>query len=144
MIKGSFASHRMRKTTIRGGAILTVIFLLSPPLETSAGVSVWAAGSTEKIQDRNRSQLPHDAVWNAQSGTISIDGVRGERVAFHVVLTVENEDCRDVTFRASELRDGDNVLAAGRVKFFYEHLAKIYAPSGRHGKRGFGRMPWCR
>ncbi len=137
MIKGSFASHRMRKTTIRGGAILTVIFLLSPPLETSAGVSVWAAGSTEKIQDRNRSQLPHDAVWNAQSGTISIDGVRGERVAFHVVLTVENEDCRDVTLRASELRDGDNVLAAGRVRFFYEHLAKIYAPSGRHGKRGF-------
>ena len=127
----------MRKKTILYCAILTWTFLLSQPPQTSAKVHVWAAGSTEKIQDRNRSSLPHDRVWNAQSRTVSINGVRGERVPFHVVLTVENEDCREVTFRATDLRDGDNVLELDKVKFFYEHLAKVYAPSGRHGKRGF-------
>ena len=126
----------MRTTTNLSYMLVTLAAILLPR-QATATVDVWVAGSTEKIQDRNRSPLPHDRIWDAATRTASLDGVRGERVPFHVVITVEEENRHGITLQASDFRDGDNVLAADQIQFFYEHLTKIYAPSGRHGKRGY-------
>jgi len=114
----------------------TLTALLGIAGKAQAEVRVWAAGSTEKIQDRNRSELPHESVWHEPSRTVRIDGVRGERVPFQVVITADHEDVHDVTLKPSDFSDGDNTLPVANVAMFYEHLIKIYAPSGRHGRRG--------
>ena len=114
-------------------AVLTALLAT----DAQAEIRVWAAGSTEKIQDRNRSSLPHKSIWNESTRTVRIDGVRGERVPFQVVITADHEDVHDVTLAASDLSNDKETFSNSNVEMFYEHLIKIYAPSGRHGQRGY-------
>lgn len=101
------------------------------------GVRVWAAGSTEKIQHANRSQFPHTGAWDAQLRKVRIEGVRGEHVPFHVVVTADRVDISGVTVDVSELRCGDAVLPAAAVKVYLEYFSKVYAPSGKNGRKGY-------
>ena len=105
--------------------------------EIPAGVSVWAAGSTEKIQDRNRaSNLPHNHVWNARTRTVKLSGVRGEHVPFQVVISVKGEQASGVTLDISDLRDGTRVLSSENLQPYLEYLVMVYVPTGRHGQKG--------
>jgi hypothetical protein len=107
-----------------------------PQGKPGSAISVWAAGCTEKIQDRNRASLPHDGVWNAQTGTVTLSGVRGEVVPFQLVVSVTDESVSDVTLSIADLRCGEDVLAADNVRPYLEHLVTVYAPTGRHGRKG--------
>jgi len=101
------------------------------------GVRVWAAGSTEKIQPSGRSELPHTGPWDARARRVRIEGVRGEHVPFHVVVTADRLDLRGVTVELTDLRCGDAVLPASEVKVYLEYFSKVYAPSGKNGRKGY-------
>jgi len=125
-----------RMYSVLATALVTAL-LVTLNSSATAEVRIWATGSTEKVQDRNRSPLPDNSVWDEASKTIRVDGVRGEHVPFQVVVTADHEDVINVTLSASDLEDGHKSFAAKNVDLFFEHLIKIYAPSGRHGKRGY-------
>ena len=91
----------------------------------SPGVSVWAAGSTEKIQDKNRAHLPHDDVWDYKTRTVILSGVRGEYVPFQLVISTTGEPVSDVTLNISELRDGTNVLSVANMSPYLEYLVMV-------------------
>ena len=100
-------------------------------------VRVWAAGSTEKIQPAGRSELPHTGPWDASLRRVRIEGVRGEHVPFHLVVTADRMDISGVTVELSDLRCGDAVLPASAVKVYLEYFSKVYAASGKNGRKGY-------
>lgn len=100
-------------------------------------VRVWAAGSTEKIQPTGRSELPHTGPWDASLRRVRIEGVRGEHVPFHLVVTADRMDISGVTVELSDLRCGDAVLPASAVKVYLEYFSKVYAASGKNGRKGY-------
>ena len=107
------------------------------PVRSVPGVRVWAAGSTEKIQHANRSQLPHDGPWDERARKVRIEGVRGEHVPFQVIVTADRVDQGGITVEVSELRCGDALLPAAAVKVYLEYFSKVYAPSGKNGRKGY-------
>jgi len=107
---------------------------LAGPART--GMNVWGAGSTEKIQNRRRSDLPHSQVWNADTRTVTLAGVRGEHVPFHLVVSVTDRPATNVTLDIGDLRQGTNVLAAAHLRPYLEHLVTVYAATGLHGRKG--------
>jgi len=100
------------------------------------GISVWAAGSTEKIQNRRRAEQRHDQVWDADTQSVTLTGVRGEWLPFHLVLSVTERPATNVRLEISDLRQGDDVLAAAHIRPYLEHLVTVYAATGLHGRRG--------
>ena len=86
---------------------------------------VWAAGCTEKIEDVSRSELPHDGVWDEETGTVRIQGVRGEHVPFQLIVTAEGADVRGVTVAVTDLASGDASLRAEHVDLYYAHQVKV-------------------
>lgn len=103
--------------------------------EPGRGVSIWAAGSTEKIQNRNRAALPHDCVWNAKTRTVTVSGARGEIVPFQLVVSVTKEDVSDVTVGVPDLHFEKVTLPASRVRAFLEPFVVVYAPTGGNGPK---------
>ena len=65
------------------------------------GTRVWAAGSTEKIQRVNRSELPHSGVWDEMARRVRLEGVRGEHVPFQLVVTADRIDLKKITVEVS-------------------------------------------
>ena len=63
--------------------------LALPLAQDDPGVYLWATGSTEKVQDSHRSELPHLGVWDADAVTARLRGVRGEHVPFQLVVTAD-------------------------------------------------------
>jgi hypothetical protein len=102
-----------------------------------AQVSVWASGCTEKIQRDKRSALPHDRVWDERTNTVSIAGVRGEHVPFQIIVTADQVNVSGITLEQTPLRDGVNTLSPENIHLYFEHLIKVYAPSGPHGEQGY-------
>jgi hypothetical protein len=102
---------------------------------------LWATGSTEKIQHRYRTHLPHDGVFDAATRIVKLTAVRGEHVPFHLVLSTYGPAMEGVTVKVSPIRAGDRALPSGSVRLFYEHLIKVYAATGQHGKRGYWPDP---
>lgn len=107
---------------------------LAPRAHT--GVSIWAAGSTEKIQNRQRSPLPHSQVWDDDTRTVRLSGVRGEHMPFHLVVSVTDMPVTNVTLEIGDLRQDTHLLAASNVRPYLEHFVTVYAPTGRHGRKG--------
>ena len=102
-----------------------------------AEVKIWATGCTEKIQRDKRSGLPHDRIWNEQTNTVSMAGVRGEHVPFQVVVTADRVNVSGITLEQTPLNDGSNSLTADHISLYFEHLIKVYTPSGLHGEKGY-------
>ena len=96
-----------------GPAVLIALFVA--PGTVFAEVRVWAAGSTEEIQDRNRSPLPHDRVWDAETNTVTLAGVRGEHVPFQVAVTADHVNVYGVTVQTSALRAGSRKGLTSRI-----------------------------
>jgi len=107
---------------------------LARPART--GISVWAAGSTEKIQNRRRSDQPHSRVWDADTRTVTLCAVRGEQVPFHLVVSVTERPATNVTLEISDLKQDENVLSTTNIRPYLEHLVTVYAATGLHGRRG--------
>ncbi|MCS5626753.1 MAG: DUF4091 domain-containing protein [Planctomycetes bacterium] len=101
------------------------------------GTRVWAAGSTEKIQRVNRSELPHSGVWDEMARRVRLEGVRGEHVPFQLVVTADRIDLKKVTVEVSELRCAEARIPADSIKIYLEYLSKVYAPSGKNGRKGY-------
>ena len=110
------------------------LLLLTGPV--AAQVSVWAAGSTEKIQPDRRAELPHDGPWDAANRTLRLVGVRGEHVPFQVVVTADHVEVEDVTVRIEALTSGASTLPDEATRVFLQHPVKVYAPTGDHGRAG--------
>jgi len=104
---------------------------------TFSEVRIWAAGATEKIQQDKRSDLPHDGIWDASKRTVHLVGVRGEHVPFQIVITADRENVYGITVQKSHLRYGNDVLPAENIQLYYEHIIKVYTPSGIHGEKGY-------
>jgi len=102
----------------------------------TSGVRIWAAGSTEKIQDKNRARLPHDRVWDASTRTVKLSGVRGEYVPLQLVISAAQEQATGVTLNVGDLKSGPKEFAAENVRVYLEHLVTVYAPTGKHGRKG--------
>lgn len=107
------------------------------PNRVFADVRIWAAGCTEKIQYNTRSELQHDRIWNESTSTVSIAGVRGEHVPFQIIVTADHVNVSGITCEESALKSGANVLSTENIHLYYEHLIKVYTPSGIHGKKGY-------
>lgn len=99
-----------------------------------AGVEVWAAGSTEKIEAHRRSALRHDGVFDVAKRTIRLRAVRGEHAPFHLVVTTTRDAVPDVRVELSPLRGASHTLTTSHIHPFYEYLVDVYAPTGAHGR----------
>ncbi|MEE9463432.1 MAG: glycoside hydrolase domain-containing protein [Bacteroidales bacterium] len=104
---------------------------------TFAEVRIWATGCTEKIQRDKRSELPHDRVWNEQTNTVSVAGVRGEHVPFQLIVTADQVNVSGITLDKTALQSGENILSLDNVLLYFEHHIKVYTPSGIHGEEGY-------
>ena len=116
--------------------LLSLLALLALSRPAAAGVNIWAAGSTEKIQHHNRAALPHDRVWNAATRTVKISGVRGEHVPFQVIVSADSAQVSGVVLKATVLRNGTHILAAENIHLYFVHAVMVYAPTGEHGRTG--------
>jgi hypothetical protein len=118
--------------------ILTALLLAQPhPLQDSSPpLRVWAAGSTEKIQDSHRAALPHEGVFNSETKTVKLSGVRGEHVPFQLIVTADHVEAEGVWVEPSPLHADEAILPAEQIEVFFEHMVKVYAPTGAHGARG--------
>ena len=103
--------------------------------------TVWAAGSTEKIERYRRAALPHDGPFDDQTRTIRLTAVRGEHAPFHVVISNRDAAIADIRVVATDLSSDEHVLSASNIRLYYEHLLKVYASTGRHGRRGYWPDP---
>jgi hypothetical protein len=101
-----------------------------------AEVSIWAAGCTEKIQRDKRSELPHDRIWNEQTSTANIAGVRGEHVPFQLIVTADQVNVSGITLSKTALKSDESILSLENIHLYYEHLIKVYTPSGIQGEKG--------
>jgi len=110
------------------------LFLAGPGL---ADIRIWAAGCTEKIRRDSRSDLPHDQIWDESTKTVKIKGVRGEHVPFQIIVTADQVNVSGITFKKTALSMGTNVLPTENILFYFEHIVKVYTPSGDHGKKGY-------
>ncbi len=102
-----------------------------------ADVRIWAAGSTEKILRDHRSDLPHNRIWDETSKTVKINGVRGEHVPFQIVVTADRVNIYGIYLEKSTLTNGTTTIPHEDMQLFFEHLIKVYTPSGLHGKKGY-------
>ena len=114
---------------------ITIFFTVSNPVY--AEVRVWAAGSTEKIQQDNRAHPRHDNVWNENTKTVSLSGVKGEHIPFQVVITADRVNVSGITLKTTELRSGSDIISLENIDLYFEHMIKVYTPSGLHGKKGY-------
>ena len=110
---------------------------IESPAQSSPGVRVWAAGSTEKIQHASRSRLAHDGPWDEPGRKVRLEGVRGEHIPFQVIVTADRVDIGGITVKVSELRCGDVTLPSSGVKVYLQYFSKVYAPSGKNGRKGY-------
>ncbi|MFC2125231.1 glycoside hydrolase domain-containing protein [Bacteroidota bacterium] len=115
--------------------ILVFCIVITGPV--FANVRIWATGCTEKVQYDNRSELPHDRIWDESTKTVKINGVRGEHVPFQIVITADRVNVSGITLEKSELKTGTDIIPPGNIQLYYEHLIKVYAPSGSHGEKGY-------
>jgi len=132
----------MNKQTISGVSIPILMFgILFTSMVFSghvyAEVRIWAAGCTEKIQRDKLSELPHDRIWNQSTNTVSIAGVRGEHVPFQIIVTADQVNVSGITLEKTALKSGKNILSLENIHLYYEHLIKVYTPSGIHGEKGY-------
>jgi hypothetical protein len=132
----------MKKQTVSCGFIPFIILAMlmgnifcSGP--SYAEVKIWAAGCTEKIQRDKLSELPHNRVWDEQTGTVSVAGVRGEHVPFQLIVTADQINVSGITLDKTALQSGENILPLENVLLYFEHHIKVYTPSGIHGKEGY-------
>jgi len=114
-----------------------VIVLFASASADGGEIRIWATGCTEKVESDRRSELPHACVWDTGARTVRLVGVRGEHVPFQVVVTADQVEVEGITVRVSDLRSDEGILPSGRVRVFLEHMVKVYAPSGLHGRRGY-------
>lgn len=125
-------------SSIFSGLLILFICFFNPfILSCHAQVSVWATGSTEKIQRENRSPLPHDHVWDDLKQTVHLEGVRGEHVPFQIVITADQVNAFGINFQKTPLKKGNDVIAEENMQLYFEQLIKVYAPSGTHGENGY-------
>ncbi|HLF32729.1 MAG TPA: glycoside hydrolase domain-containing protein [Cyclobacteriaceae bacterium] len=116
----------------------TLIFLMYIPAGRGfANIRVWAAGCTEKIQIDKRSGLPHDAVWDEATRSVKISGVRSEHVPFQIIITADHVNVDGITLKKSALSMRSATLSMENIRLYYEHMIKVYAPSGSHGESGY-------
>ena len=115
------------------------IFLFNSflPDPVHADIRIWAAGSTEKIQMDNRSDLPHDRIWDESTRTVKINGVRGEHVPFQIIVTADHVNVFKITMQKSALLSENKSISSENVLLYFEHIIKVYAPSGNHGEKGY-------
>ena len=132
----------MNKSIFSGASMLVQLFLILVLCTlivdpVFGNVRIWATGSTEKVQYDNRSDLPHDRIWDESSKTVRINGVRGEHVPFQIIVTADQVNVLGVTLNKSDLKVGNITIPSENVRLYYEHLIKVYTPSGIHGKKGY-------
>ena len=132
----------MKKQTVSGVSIPILMFgILFTSIVFSnhvyAEVRIWAAGCTEKIQRDKLSELPHDRIWNQPTNTVSIAGVRGEHVPFQIIVTADQVNVSGITLEKTALKSGKNILSLENIHLYFEHLIKVYTPSGIHGEKGY-------
>ena len=119
-------------------AILFICIMASISIQPAlAEISIWAAGCTEKVQRDKRSEVPHDKIWDGSTKTVHLTGVRGEHVPFQIVITADQENVNGITLQKSDLQNGQDVLSAENIYLYYEHIIKVYTPSGNHGGKGY-------
>jgi hypothetical protein len=118
-------------------SFLLLIFQIYLSVPSFADIRIWAAGSTEKIQRDNRSDLPHDRIWNEATRTVKINGVRGEHVPFQIIITADRVNIFEITMKKSALVMENNAIPAEAIQLYFEHIIKVYTPSGIHGKKGY-------
>jgi len=120
--------------------LLLATLCLAAPAPAPAqldGVRVWATGSTEKVQDVARSELPHLGVWDEASNTVRLTAVRGEHVPFQLVVTADHVEVEGVVVAASSLEGEGGAIEARSVELYLEHMVKVYAATGEHGRTGW-------
>ncbi len=99
-------------------------------------VSVWATGSTEKVQDQRRSDLPHDGDWDADTQTMKLSAVRGEHAPFQIVITATDEEVSGVWLDATSLRSRVDEISAEVIRLYLVHQVNVYAATNDRGQRG--------
>ena len=104
---------------ILAAALLSLAQDAEPPLR------VWAAGSTEKIQDSHRAALPHQGVYDPEAKTVKLSGVRGEHIPFQLVVTADHVEAGEVWVEVSPLRAGEHVLPTEQIEVFLEHIKPV-------------------
>jgi len=138
---------RLREWVISAGTLVALMGCGSPPgtppdqPDRATPPSVWAAGSTEKIERSRRAELPHDGIYDASARTIRLTAVRGEHAPFHLVVTTHGDPLADVRVQAAPLTCDEHVIPARHTQVFYEHQVNVYAPTGTHGRPGYWPDP---
>jgi len=102
-----------------------------------AEIRVWATGCTEKVQQDKLSSLSHNRIWDESTKTVRLNGVRGEHVPFQIVITADQENVYGITLQESSLENGSIELTSEHIQLYYEHIIKVYTPSGLHGEKGY-------
>ena len=127
---------RVNRCGLFVGMIVALVAIGSVPQPVVAEVSLWATGCTEKVQLRKRADLPHDNVWDADTQTVTLSGVRGEYIPFQVVVSATDETVSHITLKISEFRSGTGLLKAENIRPYLAHLVTVYSATGLHGARG--------
>lgn len=125
------------KDNLLNRSILILILCIVYSHSGYSQINVWATGSTEKVQNDRRSDLPNDDVWDEPTGTVKIDGVRGEHVPFQIVVTADHVNVDDIRLEKSKLSKGMDVIPDENFRLYFEDIIKVYTPSGIHGGKGY-------
>jgi hypothetical protein len=120
-------------------AIIILILCMGSimPGNVQGDILIWAAGSTEKIQRDSRSDLPHESIWDEATRTVKVNGVRGEHVPFQIVVTADQENVFGITIKKPVLSMEKEIFPVENVRYYFQHIIKVYAPSGSNGQKGY-------
>lgn len=117
-------------------ALLGFCWLLGNARLQANEISVWAAGCTEKILEQERSALPHDQIWDAETKTVHLEGVRGEHLPFQVVVSTPERLVENIWIEPIRLMSGPNRIGTEHIRQFLMPLVNVYAATQDHGRSG--------
>ena len=139
MLKEHAPSHRrfwLNVCQCRNFGIVLLLIFLQNRFAFADETWVWATGSTEKIQDQQRGQFPHDSVWDAATRTVRLVAVRGEHVPFQIVVSTRKRDLKNVQIHPPKLTCENWALPAENIQLFLLQLVNVYSATQDHGQSG--------
>ncbi len=91
--------------------------------------SVWCVGESTKVKPGDAPQ-DKNLTWNGATKTVTLGSARNEYVAFQIAIRSAQEELKDVTVVAGDLKGpGAAVIPAANVDLFVEHYLNVKVTS---------------
>lgn len=90
---------------------------------------IWCVGESTKVKPGDQLQ-ENNLTWNGASKTVTLGSARNEYVAFQIVIRSSQDELKDVTVVAGDLKGpGAAVIPVGNIDLFLEHYLNVKVTS---------------